>query len=334
MKKKTNVNEPSVLIRPIGALGGLDNIHVALIVVVVLMFLVLLVMSYSRPILVTNSSSFNTTHSATEIQFLAQRVLASYGSVNSSLSLLPYITNVSAMKVTYMPSFKQWYVYLTAKNPVGGTEFSLAFLVNDNDTSKITPLLQTAIPSKIVEDKVVSLGVVDLDGKFACSTTTPTNVYWFLDPYAPGAIRSLINVTSLDRRLGNAVNITLKIVFGPDTQKIGDSYGLYGAQYLGKYLFCASQQKNFSSFVSDLNSMYANSYLSQELLANVANTSKIDYASLVQCLDNSTQSLNRQALLAQFYHINQTPVAVVNCHYKTIPQTAPQALCYANSSLC
>ena len=66
----------------------------------------------------------------------------------------------------------------------------------------------------------------------------------------------------------------------------------------------------------------------------MANASKLDYQSLIQCVNDSTQSLNRQALLAQFYGVNQTPVAVVNCHYKAIPQTVPQALCYTNNSLC
>ena len=66
MKKEKKIKEPSIIIRPIGKLGGLDNLHATLIIVIVLMFALLLFISYSKPIIVLNNmnQSNNTTASS------------------------------------------------------------------------------------------------------------------------------------------------------------------------------------------------------------------------------------------------------------------------------
>jgi hypothetical protein len=340
IKKENKIKEPSIIIRPIGRLGGLDNLHITLIIVIVLLFLIVLVTSYSKPILIINSSNSSNVsvyapeHSAAQIKILVERLLASYATVNTSLSLLPFVSNVAAMNATYLNASKSWYVHLTASNPESNITFAVAFLVNDLNITKVTPLLQAAIPSQIGNNTVVAQGVVKLGGKYACLSRSPMQVYWFMDPYASGAVRSLLNATSLEASLGNMINLTVKIRFGSDTQNIASSFGLFNAQYLGKYVFCASQQKNFSSFASNLNSLYSGSYVSQGTLSKIANVSKLDFPELSSCINASSQTLNAQSLLAQYYNITQTPIVVVDCHYMALPQTAHEALCYAENSLC
>jgi hypothetical protein len=340
IKKEDKIKEPSIIIRPIGKLGGLDNLHITLIVVIVLLFLLVLVTSYSKPILITNSSNSSNVsvhapeHSAAQIKVLVERLLASYASVNTSLSVLPFISNITAMNLTYMNTSRSWYVHLTARNPGNNITFAVAFLINDLDTTKVIPLLQAAMPSQVGNNTVIAQGVVQLGGKYACLTSSPMQIYWFIDPYAVGSVRSLLNVTNLETRLGNKVNLTVKIHFYSDTQNIASSFGLFNAQYLGKYIFCASQQKNFSSFVSNLNSLYSGTYMPQGVLSNIANISKLDFPELSNCVNASTQTLNTQSLLAQYYNITQTPIVVVNCHYMALPQTVHEALCYAENSLC
>ncbi len=338
--------EPGMIIKPLGRYGGLDSLHLSLAVAVVLLFLLLLVVSYGKPILITSNSTSNCTnssaggscpgpkHTAAQIGLLAEQVLASYGGINSSLSLLPFISNSSAMNVSYLPASKSWYVFLPAKNFVSNIGFTFAILISDLNTSEITPLLQTVKPSRISNNSVVSLGVVKLAGKAPCLARSPMNLYWFIDPYAFGAVKSLENASTIEQLYGSRANLTIKIIVGQDTQRVASSTSLFNALQLSRYTFCASKQKNFAGFVSDLNGYYSGAYVPQTDLNNSARAASLNFTQLNACLDSATQAINSQALLAQYYNITQTPEAVVDCQYLALPQTAKQALCYANSTLC
>ncbi|MCL5239706.1 MAG: DsbA family protein [Candidatus Marsarchaeota archaeon] len=338
MAKSKRIREPGIVVRPLGRFGGLDNLHLMLIILVVLLVLLLLVVSYGKPILVMvgNNTTGNTTalHTAAQIKAVAEHVLASYATVNSSLSLIPFISNISSMHVSYLPDSGAWYVQLMAKNLVNNVAFSLAFQINDTNTSKVTPLLQTALPSQISNNSVVSSGVVALAGKYACTNTSPTQVYWFIDPYDVGAVHSLLNASNIERMYGSNVNLTVKIVIGSATQRIGSQVGLVNALYLSKYAFCASQQSNFGKFASALDAAYSGQYMSQNSLASIAEGAGLNSTQLDSCITSSSSVLNTQALLAQYYNITFTPAVVVNCHYLALPQTAREALCYTNSTLC
>ncbi|MDE1873927.1 MAG: hypothetical protein KGI04_02295 [Candidatus Micrarchaeota archaeon] len=334
------VKEPSIVIRPLGRFGGLDNLHLMLIVLIALLIALLLVISYGKPILVLPSNNTTSTgnataiHSASQIKAVAERVLASYATINSSLSLIPFISNVSGMQVSYLSGSGSWYVQVPARNFANNVAFSLSFVINDSDTSKVTPLLETVLPSSISNNSVVSAGVVSLFGRYECQSASPVNVYWFVDPYAAGGVSSLLNASEIDRIYGSNVNLTLKIIVGSDTERIGSQVGLFDALYLSKYALCASQQSNFSAFASGLNSAYSGAYLSQNDLASIAAQAGLNSTQLTSCINASSSAINTQALLAQYYNITYNPVAVVDCHYLALPQTARSALCYADNSLC
>ena len=339
MKQQAKIKEPSIIIKPLGRFGGLDSLHLTLVVLIVLLLALLLVVSYGKPILIlpsnnTTSANSSALHTTQQIRALVERVLASYANVNSSLSLIPFITNVSSMQVSYLPASKSWYVHLAAKNIADNFAFSLAFAINDLNTSEVTPLIQAEMPSQISNNSVVSTGVVSIGGRYACINQKPTSVYWFIDPYAVGAVRSLLNASSIKELYGNNVNLTLKIVIGADTQRIGSQVGLFNALYLSKYVLCASQQSGFGAFASKLNSLYTGAYVSNDTLASIANQAGLNYTQLNSCISTSASQLNAQALLAQYYNITSTPIAVVDCRYLAIPQTVREALCYANPSLC
>lgn len=340
-KKGSELKEPSVVIRPIGRLGGLDNLHITLLIALAVLMLLAALVAYSKPVTIANitnctyGSANNTCitplHNASFVGALAERVLASYATVNSSLSLIPFISNVSTINAAFVPQSRAWLVSLSARNLGSNQTFRVAFLISDTDTSQITPLLQTAKPSMISNNSVVSLGVVRLNDKPACGANS-TQVYWFVDPYAVGALKSLQNATALETQFGSKVNLTVKIVAGADTQRIASSYGLGNAEALGMYAFCASQQSGFSSFVSNLNSLYSGSYLSANVLSNIANFSNLNRTALNSCLGGAVPKINAQGLLAQYFNITQTPVAIVSCQYLAIPQTAKQAVCYASKA--
>lgn len=336
MKQEKKIKEPKIIVKPLGKLGGLDSLHVTLAVVVVLLVALLLVVSYSRPILImpsNNTTAASALHNASQVRAIVEQELASYTGINGSLSLLPYITNVSSMNLIYSASSGDWYATVRAKNPADNLTFNVSFIVNDSNISRITPMLQTVTPSLTSKNRVVATGVVQLSGKYVCSSNA-TRVYWFMDPYAPGSIRSLLNATALEAKYGTALNLTFKMLAGSDTQSIASSVGLQNALYLSKYIFCASQQPKFPAFAANLNSAYANSYMQQSTLQGIASASGLDNATLSSCISNSTPLLNAQALLAQYYNVTQTPIAVVACGYMALPQTVGNAICYANNTMC
>ena len=144
MKQEKRSKEPQIIVKPLGRFGGLDNLHITLAVVVVLLIALLLVISYSKPILVlpanNTTSALAPVHNATQVRAVVEQELASYGGVNGSLSLLPYISNVSSMKLGYSNSSHDWYATVSATNPVGNVAFNVSFIISDANMS-VTPFL-------------------------------------------------------------------------------------------------------------------------------------------------------------------------------------------------
>ncbi len=346
--KTAAVKEPSIIIRPIGMLGGLDNLHITFGIVIALLLALLLAVSYSKPAFVTNSTQASNctyghllngscavpAHSAAQVRSAVERLLASYASVNGSLSVLPYFSNVSSISETYLPKSGDWYVGMNARNPTSNQAFLVSFIVNDSNLSRITPAAQVAAPSSLSDNYVASLGTVKLAGKYVCSVPAPVSVYWFVDPYASGSIRSLVNATALESRFGGRINVTVRIINGPSTESMANQFGAGNALALGWYLFCASQQPGFRNFTSNLNSLYSGSYVQPSTLAGLANVSRLNYSAMNSCIGSASQVINNQALLASYYNVTQTPSVVVDCEYQALPQTASEALCYADSTLC
>ena len=341
-----SAKEPEIIVKRIGRFGGLDSIHISLLVLVVLLIAVLLVVSYSKPISIRNTTVENCTygmlngtcvypiHSEAEVTSQAERILASYGYVNTSLSLLPYYSDVGNMSVSYMPESKEWLVRIPVTNAISGSSFYVSFQIYDSNLSLATPYIQAIAPSSIVNNMVVSEGVVKAYNKFACPVQYPLPVYLFIDPYAPGSIQALSNIENLSSRFGGKLNVTVKVLYGPYSEMIASQYGSQNAQSLGKYILCASMQDNFSKFVGGLNAIYSNSYVSGATLNNLAKFSGINTGELDSCMANATSLMNRQSLLAKFYNITSTPIVVTDCMYLSLPQTEPNAICYANSTIC
>ncbi|MEM0086948.1 MAG: hypothetical protein QW346_02825 [Candidatus Micrarchaeaceae archaeon] len=349
-QKNENAKEPELVVKKLGRFGYLDTIHISLIVLAAILVALLLVVSYSKPVVlirnVTNSTQpLNCTyglqngkcvvplHNVSEVEAQAERVLASYAYLNSSLSLLAYFSDIKNASYAYLPSEGSWLATIPATNPATGTRFMFYLLINGT-TLNATPYLQTIMPSKIIPNRVVSQGVIAVNGKFACQSQYPLQVFWFIDPYAPGSIASLLNATSIQSRFGGKVNVSVKVLYGAYSSLIGSRFGQLNAEALSKYVLCASTQSNFSRFATNLYAAYSGSYMPNQTLMTIARESSLNITDLDSCIANSTTIMNRQALLAEYYNITSTPVDIVNCEYMTLPQTAVNGICYANSTLC
>ncbi len=347
-KDTTKIEEPSILIRPINRLGGLDNIHVALLALIVVLVLLLLTITYYKPVSATNSTnsvltttvsnssgSLSTIHNSTVIKRIAEQLLASYVSTNSSLSVLPFYSNVSGITASYVPSIKDWYVQIPATNPGSKTVIYVSTLISDSNGSVLIPFLQLPKPRRIMSNYVVSSGVIQLAGQPVCLTQAPLQLYWFMDPYSPGAVQSLKNLTALQQRYGTKANASLEILYGSASASIANQTSVPAAQALGKYLFCASKQPGqFPQFVSLLNNVYSNGYITANELQSISGTSGLNQTSLAGCMSGTNPAFAAQTILASRYNITVSPSIVVNCDTLAIPQTVNKAMCYANSTFC
>ncbi len=348
---KAQMDETKIVLKPIGKYGGLDGIHIALLILVAILIALLLVISYSKPVTITNTTNSSNktsvcaygavngkcvipTHNLSSVSHQVGKIIASYEYVNGSLSLLAYYSQIQNASFSFLPASKEWLAVVPVINPATGNVFSTSFLLYDSNLSLVNPYVQTVKTSQVLSDYVVSQGVVRLSNKAVCAKGNPLPIYWFLDPYSPGSISSLSNLTSLEVKYGSKLNLSIAILFGSESQRIASTYGENGTRALGDYLFCSSQQKNFSNFVTIINAVYSGSYVSPSLLSSLANQSKLNMQELGGCILNSTNFINHQALLAQYYNITITPSIVTDCVYGSIPQTEQNAICFANSSIC
>ena len=345
-KALENIKEPTILIRPITRLGGLDNIHVALIALVIILIALLLVISYSKPysirnatngtcsVTALNGSCASPIHNATQIKQLTEQLLASYAFANSSLSVLPYYANVSKINASYSPESKSWFVIIPSTNPVSNSAYDLEVEISDTNTNVIVPFFQIPRPSTITKNKVVTQGVIQIANKATCVTKSPLQIYWFADPYSPGSMASLTNLLNTQSIYGNKVNATLRVLFGSSTQTIANQVGESNAQALGMYIVCASSDRAFNHFVYAVNSSYTGGYVSPNTLLSIAQTTGVNTSNLNNCLNTVATTITNQALFANYYNISSTPAIVTDCQYLSIPQTENKAICYANSTLC
>lgn len=359
-KKENQIKVPSVIVKPLGKTGGLDSIHLALISLVVILIAVLLVISFYKQPLVnisTSNVSTNTTsvltceygiangrcilplHNESQIKSYAEEFLAGYSTINTSLSLLPYISEVNLMNFSYNPSNHYWYVSFPIENPSGGELLHFSMMINDSNVSEIIPMIQTISPAASAYQSsgnlVVSKGVVALSGKVACGTASPLQVYWFVDPYSPGGISSLANMTSLQAEYGSKIKISLEILFTQYSQGIANVYGLNKTMQLGDYLFCSSEQPGqpFVSFTKSLENSYSGSYISKSQLSAYASNAGLNTSKINSCLNSAGTYINRQAVLAKYYNVISSPIVVTDCKYLSLPQTTNAAIQYANSSI-
>ena len=345
-KTSSNIREPSILVKPISKFGGLDNIHIALIVLVVILILLVVAISFNTKITFVNqtsganctSGSSNSTcataHTSAQVKLFAEKVLAGYANYNSSLSLLPYISNISAMTEYYIPSSGYWYVSVPYNPPNQNKTYPISMLISDKNLTLLNTFFQ-GVPKPLSSSNYVpTKGVVKLAQQTSCSYGKPLQIYWFIDPYAPGAIQGLTYAARLENKLGARVNITPKILFTQYSQSIANTYGVNNTLTLGKYIFCGSMQKNFTGFINALNASYPNTYMQGYIIQGIAAASKFNIISLNACIASSQSAIAAQTVLARYYNVTSSSTVLTDCQYLSLPSTTRQAACYANSTLC
>ncbi|MCL4373273.1 MAG: hypothetical protein M1360_01070 [Candidatus Marsarchaeota archaeon] len=332
-------SEPVFIVKPALKHYGLDYLHVALIVLVV----VLVAFSFSLatfkqavlvkncPYGIVNGTCASLHYTNAQVLQAVGRILASYSTVNTSLSLLPYYSLVNESTVSYIPNESAWFVVVPFKDPyLSNTIFNFSVLLSSN-LSLEQAYLQTIKPVLYTNNTVVAPGVISIYGKALCTTTKPIPVYLVVDPYAPGAIKAIELAAKASTTYSNSLNVSYDFVFGPRAQTLYAQYGVQETQDIAKYLFCSYKQGKIGAYAANLSSAFNGYPLSNSTLSGIASSSNLNSALLNQCLNSSYTALAYQAQLANFYNVISTPTFIANCKYLAIPQTFNNTIAYALS---
>ncbi len=192
---------------------------------------------------------------------------------------------------------------------------------------------QYGVSKSITNNSVIAQGVVSVSGKTTCVSNTPEPVYLITDPYAPGAISSILQAINISKAHSNEINMSYKFVFSGYSISKYKNYGEEQTQLLGAYLACGSTQKEFPQFMNTLNTVYNGSPLPNDTLYSMAQASGFNMSSFGNCMANAPATLLRQEQLASFYNVTFTPVFIANCKYEAIPATALDAINYSIEQL-
>ena len=328
------LKEPAFIVKPVAKNYGLDYLHITLIALAAVLVLLAFGLAYSKPATLVSCTGAagcgNSTHNSTAVLSAAESYIASYRSLNSSISLIPYYSLPNKSTVSYMPSTKQWLVTMPYVDPLSANSiFNITLIMYDSNLTVRQAYLQTIRPPGISNYSVAGLGAISLSTQAICSTSRPMQVYLFDDPYAPGTLSALRTAINASAIYGNSIKMNYYFVFSGYSASKYIGYGVNATQDIGRYLSCASRQQRFNYFVSNLSIGYTGNPISNLTLYQMALGSGLNTSALNACIDNSSSSLAYQADLYKSYQIINTPQFVVNCKYLTLPETLNYAINYS-----
>lgn len=347
MVKKTDKNrtmgkEPVFIIRPAVQRLGLDYLHISLIVLVAILIALAFALSVFKPGAVLRDCQYGIvngtctvpSYNSSEALASAERILASYALINTSLSLLPYYSLVNQSRVSYLQGQGGWLVVIPYINPLADNEVSNLTMMLYSNLSLESASLETIKPIAHTNDSVAGLGVVSIYGKAICTTSKPVPVYLITDPYAPGAIRGMYTALNASKRFEGSINMSYYFIFGGYSSALYKGYGVERTQDLGRYLSCASrQQGRLGPFLANLSIIFSGFPISNYTLDQVEAGSGMNTSRFNACLANTTSSLDNQAKLAGLYNVVTVPEFITDCKYASIPQTIGYAINYTLGSI-
>ena len=342
-KKSKEQKEPLLLVKPTKWFG-LDSLHISLIALVIILIGLSISLSAFRPGpvilncpygITSNDTCVTLNSSISNVLLAAEKTLASYSLINSSLSLLPYYSLVNEAKVSYMPNLNEWFVTIPYKNPYDTNQiYNTSMIINASNYSLKSFYLQSFNPVYSTQNHVVALGTISLYGKTECTQKEPIPVYLFVDPYAPGAIQSMYDAYNASIKYGNKINMSYKFIFTGFALKYYKNYGINKTQTVGESLFCASEQQNkFLAFLKNYSILFNGAPMDNATLTQIASGSGLNMSAYNSCMQTSSEVLEKQALLSTFYGIQTSPTFIINCKYMTIPETLNYSLDYVINSI-
>lgn len=338
--KKTK--EPVFLVKPALKNFGLDYLHISLLVLVVILALFSYSLSAFKPGVkltncqygLTNGTCTQLSHNSTQVLAAERRILASYTSINSSLSLLPYYALTNRSAISYLATSDQWLVVVPYVNPLQNNSIqNFSMVLYNSNLTLATPYLPAIRPLSYTNNSAVALGSIALASKAACTQSKPVPVYLITDPYAPGSVRSLYAAVNATKSYGSSIAMNYYFVFTQYAIKYYSGFTPGGVQLNGQYLSCASRQRNFSTFLNNYNIAYNGRPLSNQTLYQIEQSSNMNVTKFNTCMANVTASLNNQALFAGYYNLSTTPAFIVNCKYLALPQTLNYSIKWALGNL-
>ena len=338
-KKKKQGGEPIFIVKPALKRGGLDYLHIALIALVLILVALAASLATFRSYEVcgyginATGSCIVPVHNSSQAFSAAEAVLAGYSTLNSSLALLPYYTYVNESEVSYLPKTNEWLAVFPYLDPLTNSKSNFSILLYGNNLSLAQSSIQTIPPLNITGNRVTAFGAIAMKDKVLCASKPPIPIYSIIDPYAPGSISALQAAINASNKYGSRINMSYKFIFTGNAIEKYPKYGVRRTQQLGYYLFCASQQPTFPSFVKYLGDVFDGNPPSNSTMATLLSDANVNQTQFATCLGSAASALQYQAVLANYYNVTQTPQFIVDCKYLALPETLSPAINYTLSSI-
>ncbi len=317
-------------------MGGLDYLHISLLVLVAVLIGLAFALAYFQPGImlkdcpygVLNDTCAPAPYNASQVMSAVGRVLDGYARSNSSLSLLAYYSMPNRTSFSYSADTGEWVAIVPYVDPFYNNETLNATFVLSNTLALKQSFLSMVNPARPGNDTVVAFGTIALSGKSLCAYRQPIPVYFISDPYVPGFVGYLNGAVNMSRKYAGRVNMSYYFIA---SQYAASKYAQYGAgttQNLLRYLACASSQSGFGRFVSNLSIGYTGNPLSNSTLHDMVLGSGLNSTRFSACLANVSSALVAQSTLASFYNVQSVPAYIVDCRYGSIPDVVGGAINY------
>lgn len=331
---KGKANEPVFIVKRASRLGGLDYLHVSLIILVIILIAFAFELSTFKTTVQCNyGAHLNGTcitpkYNSTQAMDAAEQIIASYSTINSSLALLPYYVLPNESNVSFIGRQNEWLVTMPYKDPFTNSRLTFSMILYGQNLSLARPFMQTLSPVSHTQNMAIGAGAISLSGKVLCTSKPPYPVYMITDPYAPGAFSAIRDAINASAKYNSTINMTYKFIFEGNSIEKYHTYGANGTQLLGMYLACASAQPKFNDFMSNLSTVFDGNPLPGGILSSVVDGAGLNVSQFNTCMESVPNVMEHQAQLAVFYNITETPAFIVDCKYQAIPQTLDSVINY------
>ncbi len=302
--KSSNMKEDHLLlIKPASKRFGLDYLHITLIVLVVILVALAFALTTFKvgtltvPCqygLATNGTCAAPQHTSSQVLASAEKYLAAYSTVNSSLSLLPFYSEPNNASVTYLSNSSTWLVQVPYLDPQAlSQKFYFSMVLSDKTLLLQKSYVQTINPLSTTNNQAVALGTVSLAGKVTCAASAPIPVYPIIDIYAPGGVAAISSAINASQKYGHALNMSYKFIVSGFAEGKYSGYGVNQTVNTMGSLLCASTQPKFPAFFKNFSIVFIGNPLSNDTLGQVASGSGLNMTQYISCLKNSSIAVNR-----------------------------------------
>lgn len=231
----------------------------------------------------------------------------------------------------YNPCDKTWSAVVRIPSTGGERRVYVRF----NDTPALlldNTYLEIVKPAYITEDRVLTNGTLLLAGKINCSNGSLVRAMEFSDPYCPSCILADEKIDEFRRKFNSSLDFEYHLL--PSTmQAMENSYGREDVNRFAYYIICTQKQGLLDQFKPCATAKYRAKGVEAPLSKDELDSclpSSLNSTQFNACLPSAYSEVAFDKSLAQTYGVTETPVLLLDCKYRVLPEFLEHGFCYTH----